>query len=75
VPNWAETGLGRSAQAGQPGIFRARFVPPFALGAHLFIASAFASTDHHIHSFIREPPTRRRSTGRKPMTATSLQVA
>jgi hypothetical protein len=34
---------------------------PFDLGAHLFIASAFVG--HHIHPFIREPPTRRRSTG------------
>jgi hypothetical protein len=50
----AETGLGRSAQAGQPGLFWAQFTPPFDLGARLFIASAFAG--RHIHPFIREPP-------------------
>jgi hypothetical protein len=32
---------------------------PFDLGARLFIASA--SVGRHIHPFIREPPTRRRS--------------
>jgi hypothetical protein len=42
---------------------------PFDLGARLFIASA--STDRHIHPFIREPPTRRRSTGRKTTAAAS----
>jgi hypothetical protein len=28
-PNRAKTGLGRLAQAGQPGLFRARFAPSF----------------------------------------------
>jgi hypothetical protein len=41
--------------------------PPFALGACLFIASA--SAGRHIHPFIREPPRRRKSTGRKPTAA------
>jgi hypothetical protein len=58
-------GLGLSAQAGRPGLFWARFVPPFDLGARLFIASTFAG--RHIHPFIRESPTRRRSTERKPI--------
>jgi hypothetical protein len=47
--------------------------PPFALGACLFIASA--SAGRHIHPIIREPPRRRRSTGRKPTTAASPRVA
>jgi hypothetical protein len=34
-PNWAETSLGRSAQAGRPGLFRARFLTPFDLGVSL----------------------------------------
>jgi hypothetical protein len=51
----AETGLGRSVQAGRPGLFWARFAPSFAIGACLFIASA--SAGRHIHPFIREPPT------------------
>jgi hypothetical protein len=46
---------------------------PFDLGAPLYIASA--SVDHHIHPFIREPPTRRRSTGRKLTAAASPRVA
>jgi hypothetical protein len=54
-------GLGRLAQAGRPGLFRARFAPPFDLGACLFIASA--SAGHHIHLFIREPPTRGEAPG------------
>jgi hypothetical protein len=41
--------------------------PPFALGACLFISSA--SAGRHIHPFIREPLRRRRSTGRKPESA------
>jgi hypothetical protein len=28
-PDWAEVGLGRSAQAGRPGPLRGRFGPPF----------------------------------------------
>jgi hypothetical protein len=72
-PNRGETGLGRLAQAGRPSLFQARFAPPFDLGAHLFIASV--SAGRHIHPFITEPPTRRRSTGRKPMAAASPQVA
>jgi hypothetical protein len=47
--------------------------PFFALDACLFIASA--SADRHIHPFIREPPRRRRSTGRKPSVAASPRVA
>jgi hypothetical protein len=43
--------------------------PLFALGACRFIASA--SAGRHIHPFIREPPTRRTSTGRKPPAAAS----
>jgi hypothetical protein len=46
---------------------------PFDLRAPLYISSA--SADCHIHPFIREPPTRRRSTGRKPTTAASPRVA
>jgi hypothetical protein len=45
----------KCAQAGRPGLFWARFAPPFDLGACLFIASA--SVGRHIHPFIREPPT------------------
>jgi hypothetical protein len=44
-----------------PDLFRARFSPRFALGAHLFIASA--SAGHHIHPFIKEPPTRGEAPG------------
>jgi hypothetical protein len=71
--NRAETGLGRSAKAGRPGLFRARFAPPFDLGDCLFITSASAGC--HIHPFIRESPTRMRSTGRKPTAAASPRVA
>jgi hypothetical protein len=46
---------------------------PFDLGAHLFTASA--SGGRHIHPIIRELPTRRKSTGRKPMAAASPRVA
>jgi hypothetical protein len=60
-PNRAETGLGRSAKAGRPGLLRAWSAPPFALGARLFIASASAS--RHIHPFIRESPTRGEAPG------------
>jgi hypothetical protein len=45
-------GLGRSAQAGRPSLIRARFAPPFALGACLFIASA--SAGRHIHPSIHQ---------------------
>jgi hypothetical protein len=72
-PNQAEMGLGRPAWADRPSPLRARFAPLFALGACLFIASASAS--RHIHLFIREPPRRRRSTGRKPTAAVSPRVA
>jgi hypothetical protein len=47
--------------------------PLFALGARLFIVSA--SAGRHNHPFIREPPTWRSSTRRKPTAATSPQVA
>jgi hypothetical protein len=46
---------------------------PFDICARLFIASA--SAGRHIHPIIREPPTRSRSTGRKPTTAASTQVS
>jgi hypothetical protein len=62
-PNQAEMGLGRSAQASLPGLFWARFAPPFDLGSCLFIASASAFADRHIHPFIREPPTRGEAPG------------
>jgi hypothetical protein len=45
----------------RPGLFQARFAPPFALGVRLFIASAFAGC--HIHPFIGEPPTRGEAPG------------
>jgi hypothetical protein len=51
----------KRAWAGRPGLFQARFAPPFALGARLLIASA--STGCHIHPFIREPPTRGEAPG------------
>jgi hypothetical protein len=62
-------GLGRPAQP----VFVPVRAPPFALGACLFIASA--SAGRHIHPFIREPPRRGRSTGRKPTAAASPRVA
>jgi hypothetical protein len=73
-PNRAEKGLGRPAWAVRPGPTGPSHSgpgsgPPFALGACLFIASA--STSRQIHPFIREPPRRRRSTGRKPTAAVS----
>jgi hypothetical protein len=55
------TGLKR-AQDGQPNLFSCRFATPFDLHAPLYIATA--STGRHIHPFIEESPTRRRSTWR-----------
>jgi hypothetical protein len=54
-------GLSRSAQAGRPGQFRARFAPPFDLGDRIFIV--YASSGRHIHPFIREPPTQGEALG------------
>jgi hypothetical protein len=56
-----------------PNPLWARFTPPFALGACLFISSA--SAGRHIHSFIKESPIRRRSTGRKSTAAARPRVA
>jgi hypothetical protein len=69
-PKWAWADWPRPAgpACSEPGLH-----PPFALGACLFIATSFAG--RHIHPFIREPPRRRRSTGRKLMAAASPQVA
>ena len=49
-PNWAETGPGRSAQAGRPSPFRARFGAPFDLAAIRTIYSAPAKSHASIHS-------------------------
>jgi hypothetical protein len=71
-PNRAEMGLGWPAWANRPSPLRARFSSPFfALGACLFIASA--SAGRHIHPFIKEPPTRRRSTRRKPLLTVNFR--
>jgi hypothetical protein len=49
-PNWAETGLGRSAQAGRPSPFRAWFSAPFDLAAIQTIYSPLAKSHASIHS-------------------------
>jgi hypothetical protein len=59
----------RGAKWGRTRLKRARFMTPFDLDASLYIASA--SAGRHIDPFIRELPTRRRSTGRKPTVAAS----
>jgi hypothetical protein len=69
-PKWAWAGRPRP---GGPAWSEPGSRPLFALGACLFIASA--SAGHHIHPFIREPPRRRRSIGRKSTAAVSPRVA
>jgi hypothetical protein len=56
--NWAETGLGRPSWADRPSPLRARFGAPFALGVHLFIASA--SVRRHIDPIILPSPITRK---------------
>jgi hypothetical protein len=67
-PNRAEMGLGRPGPTG-PTHSGPGSCPHFALGACLFIAPA--SAGRHIHPFIKEPPTQRRSTRRKPPAVAS----
>jgi hypothetical protein len=71
--NGAESGRKGPISPSWPGLFRAQFTPSFDLCAPLYIASA--SIGRHIHPFIRETPTRRRSTGRKPTAVASTWVA
>jgi hypothetical protein len=49
-PNWAETGLGRSAQVGRSSPFRARFGTPFDLASIQTIYSPLAKSHTSIHS-------------------------
>jgi hypothetical protein len=67
-PNRAEMGLGRPAWANRPSPLRARFAPPFCPRC-LSIYCLCLYRPPHPSPFIREPPTRRRSTRRKPPAA------
>ena len=57
--NWAETGPGRSAQAGQPSPFRARFGAPFDLASLRTIYSAPAKSHASTHSSFATEEQRR----------------
>jgi hypothetical protein len=48
--DWAEMGLGRSAQAGRPSPFRGPVSPPFDLAAIRTIYSPEAKSHASIHS-------------------------
>jgi hypothetical protein len=74
-PNRAEMGLGRPAWADQHSPHRARFAPPFCPRC-LSIYCLYLRRPPHpsIHPFIRDPPTRRRSTRRSHRPPRVLEV-